>query len=737
MNFRASTPTGISLRLRSVLGLGVFCALSGFLFSAGLSLRAVRVEKSPTLDGSLQDDCWKQAEPFTGFRMVFPNPGDEPTERTELRVVFDEANIYVGVYGFDREPLKVCGNSMAHDGAGEGKKDDEVRVLLDPFLDKRNAYVFIVNPCGARSEGLASGEHANLSWDGIWDARSVLRPDGWSCEMQIPFKTISFKPGLASWGINVERYIARKQETDRLSGTTRNSLFYNPMEAASLEGIGGVKQGLGVTFRPYGIFAGDKDHAAGTNAAWKPEAGFDLYKSFTPNFIGAFSYNTDFAETEVDERRINLTRFPLYFPEKRTFFLEGADIFSYGGGGESFSPFFSRTIGLSGESRIPLSFGAKVYGRLGETSLSILDVGTRAFADKGLSLSLPAQNFFAARVYQNIMEESKIGLIFTNGSPTGERNTLTGFDLTYRTSRFLGNQNFSSGAWFLYNWNETKSGHHQAFGLRMDYPNDLWDINSSYTFLGDSLNPGMGFIDRNGIQNYNLGFAYQPRPETGLVGDLVRQLFFELRFTFYWDLKGNLQTRQVFTAPLNIRTESGEHIEFNVMPNRDVLPHDFEIARGVILPRGPYNYLSYRAEFNSAPFRPWTVDVSWRFGQFYSGRYDDVSLGFGYKFRGFVSLALETEMVRGRLPEGNFNENVYQLKTDFFLSPDLGLMNYIQYDDVSKMLGTNVRLRWQISPGNEIYFVYAKNWERRWDPTSRFVPLGERSVFKVTLSIRP
>src|SRR5512140_645695 len=255
---------------------------AGFSFSQGngTAQKAVRVEKGPVLDGDLRDEVWKRAAPFTGFKMVFPDPGMEPTERTELRIVFDSANLYIGVYCHDDLPSKISGNSMVHDGVGEGKADDIVRVLLDPFQDKRNAYVFIVNARGGRSEGLAAGESANLSWDGIWDARSRILADGWSAEVKIPFKTISFKPSLASWGINVERYIARKQETDRLSGTSRNCFFCNPMEAAVLEGIGGVKQGLGLTFRPYGILSGGKDYAAGTPASLKPDKGFDLYKSF-------------------------------------------------------------------------------------------------------------------------------------------------------------------------------------------------------------------------------------------------------------------------------------------------------------------------------------------------------------------------------------------------------------------------------------------------------------------------
>ena len=704
------------------------------------AMTAARVESGPKIDGDLRDPAWEQSEPFSAFRMVFPDLGAEPTERTELRILVDDANLYLGIRCFDRNPKGISANSMAHDGGGdeEEKAEDVVRVLLDPFQNKRTAYVFIVNARGARSEGLTSGEHADLSWDGIWDAKCRIDAEGWSAEIRIPFRTLAFKPGLETWGINVERYIARKQETDRLAATSRNSFFYNPMEAAPLGGVSGARQGLGLTFRPYGIVRDDKDHVAETPAHAKADGGFDLYKSFTPNFVGAFSYNTDFAETEVDDRRINLTRFPLYFPEKRTFFLEGSDIFSFGGGGENFSPFFSRRIGLFGESQIPVAFGAKMFGRLGNTNISVLDVGTRAFDDPRFDLSLPHENFVAARVVQNVFAESKIGVIFTNGSPTGARNSLAGFDLTYKTSRLFGDKNFLAGAWYVRNWNTITTGSHDAYGVRLDYPNDLFDIRGSYSYYGDALDPGIGFLERGAVQNLSLGGAYQPRPaKRTFVGDLVRQFFFELEGDFFWDLEGRLETSEIFTAPLNLRTESGEHIEFNVIPKRDVLPYDFEVAPGVVIPAGPYNMLAYRAEFSSATYRPWTFDLSWRFGQFYSGRYSDPTIGVGLKLKGFVTLALNAELVRAHLPQGAFKENLYQLKADFFLTPSLGLMNYIQYDSISRTLGANIRFRWQITPGNEIFLVYTKNWERLWDPVSRFVPLGERGVFKITLSIRP
>ena len=722
----------MSFRLRpTFVSTLAFFWISASVFSATPVQTAVRVERGPDLDGRLDEEVWRQAPVFTDFRMVFPKTGN-PTEKTELRILYDEKNLYIGVYCYDSHPSKVCANSMAHDADEDAESDDVIKVLLDPFLDKRNAYIFYVSACGAKSEGLAFGEHSSLDWDGIWDARSDLLADGWSTEAKIPFKTISFKPGLAYWGINVERYIPRKQETIRMSGVGQDNFFNNPAEAAELRGIEGIELGTGVTFRPYGAARALREHfePGGTEYQW--DGGFDIYKNFTPNFVGAFSYNTDFAETEVDERRINLTRFPLYFPEKRTFFLEGSEILNFGTtSSESFAPFFSRQIGLHEGAQVPVVFGTKVFGRLGNTSLAFLDVLTAK------SFGLPRQNFVAGRVSQNILSESKVGIIFTDGTPTGERNTLAGFDLTYQTSRFRGDQNFLIGGWYVYNWNERKSGKHQGFGFKVDYPNDLWDIMTMYSYYGDSLDPGLGFLPRNGVQAWSMGINYMPRPEKGWVGQLVRQFFYELRFNYYWDLAGRLETRRFSLAPFNFHTESGEKFEANITSNRDVLPYDFEVSDGVVLPKGPYDFTNYRLEFKSSSHRAFEIELEQGFGEFYSGHLSETELGVALKYKGYATLGVSTNRVRGNLPQGRFNENVYEMKADFFVSPRLGLMNYFQYDDVSKELGINLRFRWEITPGNIIYFVYTKNWERRWDPMSRFVPLEERGVFKIQLSIRP
>ncbi|MHB8095082.1 MAG: carbohydrate binding family 9 domain-containing protein [Candidatus Aminicenantales bacterium] len=707
----------------------------------GADLKAVRATVEPRIDGDLSDPVWQSALPFGDFRMVEPRPGAEPTERTEIRILYDDGNLYIGLRCDDGESDLIAASSMGHDSGGaksprgyahapQSPGDDIVRVLLDPFQDKRSAYVFFVNPRGARSEGLVYAGNATLDWDGIWEARSRVSEAGWSAELKIPFKTISFKPGLTVWGINVERVIARKQETIRLSGTGRDSNFNNPMEAAALEGIEGIRQGKGLTFRPYGLISAQDDGPGEAGSVWKPDFGFDLYKNFTPNLVGAASYNMDFAETEVDERRINLTRFSLYFPEKRMFFLEGSEVFSFSSS-VSFMPFFSRKIGLYEGEQIPVLFGTKLYGKIGDTSLAVLDVQT------GKSEGLAGRNLLAARITRNLFAQSKIGWIFTNGSPSGERNSLAGMDFNYSSSRFLGNKNIMLAAWTVYNWNEQKAGRHHGFGFRADYPNDRWNVQTTYAYYGEALDPGLGFMMRQGIQTAYARVAFQPRPSAGLAARFVRQFFFSASADYYWDLAGRLETSTISITPLSLNTHSGDRFGFEAVQTRDVLPYAFEVSRGVVLPARAFDFRNYQISFNSATHRPATFELKYKFGEFYSGRLDDLQVGLGLRFGGSVNLSLNTDLVRGRLPEGHFSENVYQIKADFFWTPDLSLMNYVQYDDVSRQLGWSSRIRWQISPGNEIFLVFNKNWEKRWDPANRFFPLEQRGVLKISFSIRP
>ncbi len=696
-------------------------------------IKAIKVNNPPKTDGFLTDSVWEKATVFSDFKMIYPDTDIKPTEKTEVRILYSKSSIYFGIKCFSSEPDKISIKSLKKDHFGKGTGDDLIKILLDPFQDKRNAYVFIVNPKGARTDGLAFGEHFSTNWDGIWEAKTHIDKEGWSVEIRIPFKTISFNSALTKWGINIERYIARKIETIRMEGISKDIFFYNPNQAALLGSIKGIKQGLGVTFKPYSTVTSSKDFQSGEKRSWKLDAGFDLYKNFTPNLVGVFTYNTDFAETEVDERRLNLTRFSLYYPEKRSFFLEGSEIFSFGSGiHRSFVPFFSRKIGLYNGEQVPINYGVKVYGKIGKTNIGLLNVGT-----KSTDLT-DSRNFIVGRISQNIFEQSKVGIIFTKGDPRGDdSNSLFGTDFKYSTSKFLKNKNFAAGGWWVYNKNSEKEGKHYGYGINFDYPNDLLDLSFSYNYFGDSLNPGLGFLPRNSVQVFRTGLQYSPRPQKGIVGKIVRKFHYELYAMAYLDLNGNLESGRMFTAPINFRTENGEHIEFNVIPAKEVLAEDFALSDKIVFHSGSYQYTRYRFEFNSASYKKVTFDLCYKFGGFYSGNLRELQLGTSFKHNGNISLGVDAIIVRGTFPQGKYKTNLYRVKGDFFLNPDMGLMTFIQYDDESRKLGANIRLKWRISPGNTVYLVYNKSWERRWDPISRFFPMQDLGVFKIQLSVRP
>lgn len=720
-----------------ILLLLIFSALTGYSFMSAddIFIDADKVSQAPEIDGILDEKIWSDSIVFSGFKMVEPETGLEPSEKTELRVVYDQSNLYIGVKCFSNDQKDISVNTLKHDQHGRRSiGDDLIKILIDPFLDKRNAYVFFVNPKGARTDGLASGEHFSTNWDGIWDASARLDNDGWSVEIKIPFKTLSFNSSLKKWGINVERYIAKKMETIRLSGISKDSFFYNPAEASYLSGINDVKQGLGITFKPYMTLVSSRDYENDGAREWKIDGGFDLYKNFTPNLTGVFTYNTDFAETEVDERKINLSRFSLYYPEKRSFFLEGSEMFSFGTGlHRTFVPFFSRTIGIFDEEHVvPVNYGLKVYGKLGKTNLGLLNVKT------GATDSVGKKNFIAGRVYQNIFAQSKVGLIFTKGdSESDDPNSLLGLDFNYSTSKFLKNKNFSAGGWWVYNWNTIEEGKHYGYGFKVDYPNDLWDAALSYNYFGDALEPGLSYLPRNGIQKISPMLQFKPRPEKGFIGKLVRQFRFEFFGSIYLDLAGNVVSSRIFTAPVNFRTEGGDHFEFNIIPEKEVLDEEFELSDDIIFPCTSYDFTRYRVMFNSASHRKIDLSLKYTFGNFYSGRLSEFDISTSFKYKGNINFDIGALFLRGNFPQGKYRKNLFRIKGDFFLNSDIGLMSFIQYDDDSRELGANIRLKWRISPGNIIYLVYNKNWERTWDPASRFNTIMDRGIFKIQLSWRP
>ncbi|MCK7478228.1 MAG: DUF5916 domain-containing protein [Candidatus Moduliflexus flocculans] len=412
---------------------------------------------------------------------------------------------------------------------------------------------------------------------------------------------------------------------------------------------------MGLTFKPYGLLSPSKDHVAGTPADWRWDGGFDLYKSFTPNLVGAFSYNTDFAETEVDERRVNLTRFSLYFPEKRTFFLEGSEIFNFGtvtpSDGSGFAPFFSRRIGLFDGEQVPIAFGAKVFGKIGDTNLQVLDVRTSAHDDLGL----PAENFLVARVSQNVLAESQVGADLHHRQP--DRSP----ELPGRVRRRLSDLALPAAtrtSWPAAGSSTTGTtrteGRHEGFGFKIDYPNDLWDVAVSYNSYGDALDPGVGYLPRpERPASSALSVNYHaPARRRGSSGRLVRQFFFELRPSFTWDLAGRLETPAPVHGPLNLQTESGEQFEFNIVSNFDRLTEGWEVGDGVVLPAGAYAFTNYAFQFETAGHRAWGGRVEWQTSARSIRATSTTSKpGSGSSSRATPTFDLDANFVRGRLPE--------------------------------------------------------------------------------------
>jgi len=683
------------------------------------TLRAGRLEGVIRLDGRLDEPGWAAADSI-GLTQVEPDEGGTATARTVVRVLAGPEAILIGVIAYDPDPAAIVSFSKAPDSDLEN--EDHIRLVLDTFQDGRTGYIFAVNPSGARLDALVAnqGEGENRDWDAIWDAASRRTEVGWSVEIWLPIKSLIYGRGLRSWGFNLERRIARLQETDRWAGPQRDMRIGQTSRAGLLIDLPEFDLGLGLSVRP-----------ALTTGIEKPGPGAEIDETFHPsldvtqrigaNLLASLTVNTDFAETEVDTRQTNLTRFPLFFPEKRTFFLEGTDIFDYGLGLETFRgpellPFFSRRIGLveteDGGVTVPLRLGAKLNGRAGGTNLGGLVA--RTGSEDGVA---PAATLGVARVKRNIMGESSVGFVATAGDPLGRSGAwLVGPDFVYRTSRLGGSKNLLVGAWALLTGRDGLSGDRSAVGFKIDYPNDLWDVNLIYKRIGDGFDPSLGFVPRPAVHIADLNLSFQPRP--GRLG--LRQCFFELRPRYVADLSGEWESYRLFTAPLNCRFESGDRFEFNWAPEGERLDEPFEVFDGVRIQPGTYHVTRWRLEAEFAEKRPLSGQITWWFGGFFDGTRHQIILNAALKPSALLALEVEGERNIVRLPAGRFTTDLVGTRLNLNLSPDLQISSFVQYDNESRTFGSNTRVRWRFSPPGALFVVYNHNLLHPSDDSWRF-----------------
>ncbi len=666
------------------------------------------------LDGRLDEPVWGTADSIAALPQVEPLEGGRASMRTVVRVLSTGDAIVIGVRADDPEPSRIVSYARQRDASLDS--EDHIKLVLDTYLDGRSGYVFAVNPNGARYDALVGtqGGGENASWDAIWNAAAIRTPTGWSAEIRIPLKSLMFQRGLDSWGFNVQRRIQRLQETDRWAYPERDYKVTQTSRSGLLTGLPHFDLGLGLSVRPSITAGGGRDSAA---AAIGQQARFsaDLSQRLGANTLASLTVNTDFAETEVDARRVNLTRFPLFFPEKRTFFLEGADIFDFGLGltaDRDVLPFFSRRIGLLAGEQVPLRIGGKVNGRVAGTNFGAVVVRT------GDVDSLPSASTMAvARLKKNVLRESSVGMIATTGDPLGRPGSwLAGPDLTFETSHFRGDKNFAVGAWGLATGRaDLVSGDRTATGMMVDYPNDLWDLSLKYARIGDAFDPSLGFVPRRGVHIAKLGANWQPRP-VGPVGPLrIRQCFWENQLSYVAGLTGGWQSYRYFMAPVNCRLESGDRFEANVVPTGERLLAPFEVADGVTIPAGRYHFSRYRLEAGTAAKRRLSGQATWWFGRFYDGRLQQFSLTSAWKPSALVIVELNGERNIGRLPSGNFTRDLIGTRLRLNVSPDLQFTSFAQYDTDSRSFGTNTRIRWTFDSVGDLFVVYNHNLRTR-DP---------------------
>ncbi len=685
------------------------------LIEPNRSAEVTAVTSEIVIDGSLDEAPWRQAPKIGDLIQRIPNEGTKPTERTEVTILYDKDNLYIGVMCYDSEPEKVLGTQMARDASLNS--DDRVSILLDTFGDQSNAFQFSTNPAGALADGLvfANGE-TNNDWDAIWIVRTERTDEGWSAEFAIPFKSLSFPAGRAVWGFNISRTIQRKLEEVRWTGARFQTQFLQVSEAGEITGLEGLEQGVGLDIRPF--IAQRWVHTGPTgNDVVTGKPGLDLFYNLTPSLKLTATANTDFGETEVDARQINLTRFSIFFPEKRSFFLQDAGVFNFAttgvdqpGGipppGAEIFPFFSRRIGLIGGQEAPIDYGVKLTGKVGRTDIGVLNVRTRDAGGVG------AANMAVARVRQNFWEQSYVGAIATGGDPASRLSSSTiGADMRLATSDFLGsNRNMLFNAYGLKTNNQGVTDKNSSYGFAAHYPNDKFQAQVIWREIQENFDPSLGFVQRRNVRMLSVGGSFNPRPKrsTG-----IQQWFTDFFYTRFTRLDNKqVETWKIYATLVDLHFNSGDslHSLFDLNPTFERLFEPFEISPGVVLPAGEYRFTPMRIFFTTAQKRDFQGSIGITFGNFWSGTAQTISTGLRYQAPPKFSISLNTNQTFASLPQGNFVARILSSQINYAVSPFLSFSNLVQFDNRSRNLGFQGRVRWTLEPGNDFFFIFGQGW---------------------------
>lgn len=668
------------------------------------------------IDGVLDEPFWTSAGKLGPLTQVEPIQGAPASNPTDVYLAYDEDFLYVGLVCHD-DPSEVRARQMDRDAFIQ--YDDVVELWIDTFADERFAYWFQITPGGSRGDSLLSdsGSSFNKSWDGIWYGRSRVTKRGWEAELALPFKTLAFRRGAPHWGFNLRRKRVANGEELRWASPDNAYQFFRLSEGGRLLGMEGMQQGKGIEVVPYaksGIFrerdtdrSYDQDGDFGLDFAWRP----------TPETNLRVTLNTDFAETEVDERQINLSRFPLFFPEKRDFFLEDAGVFEFGPSsrrGPSVIPFFSRRIGRDPDGNaVPIMAGAKFTGRVGDWNIGFLDTQVDAYSydDGGVDTDVGEQNLGVLRVQRNLGGESAVGMILTHGSPDSDLESSTyGADFRLGSSRLFGpGHSGTLWGWWLASASEDDQGDGQAFGARAETRTSRWTHRLETQSVEESFDPELGFVRRTGFDRYSYSLSHTWRGQTG---DWLRRI--ESRVSPRYD-DDRLGIEDAWVVPIDwfeAELWSEDSVSFETTLLGETLEDGFDLSDDVSVSPGDYDMTRHEVSFETNDRRKVGAELSVEWGDFFSG--DILRTRFEPIFLPTPGLrwSMSVTDVRTDLDEGDFDTTLVGSNLDVSFNPDLSWKNFIQYDTESEDLSWQSRLHWIVEPGQNLYVVGLFGWDR-------------------------
>jgi Carbohydrate family 9 binding domain-like/Domain of unknown function (DUF5916) len=680
---------------------------------------AVRVEQRPVIDGHLDESLWSSTAVITDLRQIRPGNGAPPSEATEIRVAYDKDALYIGAHMIDRRgPGAITANTMKQ--GSRLPDDDRLAIVIDPFGTGRGAYRFEVNLNSVRNDMLYQGGQPQAEWTVIWETAAVLTDDGWSAEIAIPFKTLPFDPAVDSWGFNVSRAIRSRAEENVWVSRNRS---WGPSIVGELTGIRDVDDGVGLDIVPTLGLRQLQYHQRGTDFG-EVNPSMELYYRITPGLSASLTANTDFSATDADERQVNLTRFSLFFPEKRDFFLKDADLFDFGriggsggnnnaprsltrSGRESARPFFSRKLGLSPDGTpVDLDYGGKLSGRAGRWRIGMLTVRQDAY-NTGTGAVINPSTLAVARVAADVLSESSIGMVATSGDPlTNNSNSLVGADFLYQNTRFPGGRTLEGEAWVQRSSTSSAVGSETALGLggRL-IDSDGLRMAVNFRQLGKGFRPALGFVSRAGVRNYDGEFGYTNLHQ----GRWLQSIYSGVDANRIESVDGPLQTQVITLRPAEIEYSRRDALRFFYGMNREVLSVPFVVylsgARRVVIPSGNYRFDDYGFDLSSGPQRRLSMGLTFRRGEFYDGKRLGGGVDVNWKQSKYFSLRGSYDFNDIDLPTGSFSTRVLAAGADINFSTRLTWTNLLQYDNVSETAGLQSHLHFIPKAGQSLSLI--------------------------------